>query len=497
MPRKSFVTNMPDKSGTFMRASVIVAKHKGNIIRVSYNKAVDLHMLFIDVQASAEKLRRIEEDLSAIGYINDKITETRVIEVSVKIPDKPGAVLPVLEVLNKFDINISYMNSCADGAPFQDFKFGLLIENPDNVKTLLDNISKIYPVDVIECESSEENLDNTVFYIRLANKMKDLLGLSQEKTMEFIAESNRILQVLQSGGENAGKVFDHIRKFAYLVSSYRGENYKTNIQEIELSREVTLFSIQPYCGSNTYLLLSKDDIVIIDTGYSIYAEELLKTIKDLIPDWERLNKKIYITHADVDHCGLLYKMDSSIMTLNEKSAETFRKQSDQLLDYREQTELHLGYSKISRIISGYIVPDITDAAILDHGTPKEHSSLLIIGHLSIADMDFEIMEGSGGHLYGEMIYVNRRVGVVFTGDILVNIEGFSKDRAEFNSLAPFLMKSVNVNSEKAKKMRNQTLALLEDISAQNERPCIVCGGHGPVSEFASGKLISIATDDSD
>jgi formyltetrahydrofolate hydrolase len=61
MPRKSFVTNMPDKSGTFMRASVIIARHGGNIIRVSYNKAVDLHMLFIDVQASADRRRPLSD----------------------------------------------------------------------------------------------------------------------------------------------------------------------------------------------------------------------------------------------------------------------------------------------------------------------------------------------------------------------------------------------------------------------------------------------------
>ena len=216
MHRKSFVTSMPDKSGTFLRAARIIAGHGGNIVRVSYNKAVDLHMLFIDVQACADKLRKIEEDLLEIGYINERITETRVIEVSVKIPDKPGAVLLVLEVLSKYDINISYMNLYSDIRPFQDFKFGLLIENPEIIKTLLDNISEIYPVDIIECESSEENLDNTVFYIRLANKMQELLGLSQEKTMEFISESNRIFQVLQSEGENAGKVFDYIRRFDIL-----------------------------------------------------------------------------------------------------------------------------------------------------------------------------------------------------------------------------------------------------------------------------------------
>jgi len=91
MPKKSFVTSMPDKSGTFLRAAKIIAGHNGNIVRVSFNKAVDLHMLFIDVMASEDRLHRIEDDLLIIGYINEKITETRVIEVSVKIPDHAGA----------------------------------------------------------------------------------------------------------------------------------------------------------------------------------------------------------------------------------------------------------------------------------------------------------------------------------------------------------------------------------------------------------------------
>lgn len=494
MPRKTFVTSMPDKSGSFLRASKIIAGHNGNIVRVSYNKAVDLHMLFVDVQAPADKLIRIEEDLSAVGYINKRIIETRVIEVSVRIPDKAAAILPVLEILNNYDINISYMNSFADRKPYQDFKFGLLIENPRMIKTLLDDISRIYPVDIIECESSEENLDNTVFYIRLANKMKELLGLSTEKTMQFISESNRILQVLQSEGEDAGKVFDYIRRFAYFVSSYRGENYKTSIQKVILSETVVMYCIQPYCGSNTYIMTAPDELVLVDTGYSIYADELLTVIRRLVPDWDRKRKRVYITHADVDHCGLLYKLDDTKIIVNAKSAENFKRQSEHQPDFREQTELNAGYSKISRIISGYVVPDISKFTVLDQNTPEEHSSFIQIGSMIVGDLDFQVLEGSGGHLNGEMIYVCREAGIVLTGDILVNINGFSKERAEFNSLAPYLMKTVNLNSDKARKMRHQTMAIISEISEKNNKPCIICGGHGPVSELADGKLCSMKTD---
>jgi len=118
--------------------------------------------------------------------------------------------------------------------------------------------------------------------------------------------------------------------------------------------------------------------------------------------------------------------------------------------------------------------------------------LIPIGTMKIGDLNFTIIEGSGGHLYGEMIYVCKEAGIVFTGDILVNINGFSKERAEFNSLAPYLMKSVNVNSQKAKMMRQQAMALIQSISEANGKPCFICGGHGPLSQLIDGEMIRVS-----
>lgn len=483
MIRKTFVTNMPDKSGAFLCASKIIAEHDGNIVRVSYNKAVDPHMLFLDIEAPIEKLKEIENELLNIGYLNDKISETRVIEVSIKIPDRPGAVLPVLKILNKYKINISYLNSFGTDEPYQNFKLGLLIENTAIVKTLLDKISEIYQIDIIECENSEENLDNTVFYIRLANEMQQLLGLDSENTMKFISESNRILQALQTDGENAGKVFDYIRRFARFISDRRGDKFDADIEKIKISGAVTLFNIQPHCGSNTYVLETPNELVIIDSGYAIYAKEMLKILKRVIPDYNNLPKRFYITHADVDHCGMLSSVDDGQIIVNSKSAESFRRQAAGLPDYRENTDLRLGYSKISRIISGYKPPDLSKLTVFDKDTPANHNDLIKIGNMLVGDLDFTIYEGSGGHLCGEMVYSCPKAGVVFTGDILVNIGGFSKERAEFNSFAPYLMKSVNVDSEKATEMRKQVTTLIDRISKDNNRSCIVCGGHGPMFEF--------------
>ncbi|NLI91204.1 MAG: MBL fold metallo-hydrolase [Peptococcaceae bacterium] len=489
MSRKSYVTSMPDKTGAFMLASKIIAKYNGNIVRVSYNKAVDLHMLFLDVEAADESHRNIAKELGNVGYLKNEISETRVIEVDIKIPDRPGAVLPVLEILDHYNINISYLNSNANGTPFQNFKMGLLIENPDIIKMLLDDISKIYQIDIIDYDDFEKNLDNTIFYIRLANEMQKILSLSTDKTIEFISESNRILQMLEENGESPKKVFDYIRRFAYFISQHRSINFSVDIEQEKIGDAVMLYSIQPPCGSNTYVMAASNELVLIDTGYAIYADELLNIFRKIFPDWDKMNKRVFITHADVDHCGLLSRLEGLKICLNKKSADSLRRQFMGIPDYRENNDLGWGYSKLSRIISGYTPPNSDQFDIIDDGTPDEHQELLPIGAFTIADLEFEVFEGSGGHLYGEMIFVCSKYGLAFTGDNLVNISGFSPERAEFNSLAPYLMRSVNVDSEKAKEMRTQILNLLEKIEVRNQKACLICGGHGPISILKNRKLV--------
>jgi glyoxylase-like metal-dependent hydrolase (beta-lactamase superfamily II) len=336
---------------------------------------------------------------------------------------------------------------------------------------------------------SETTLDNTIFYIRLANDMQRLLNLSTKKTMEFISESNRILQMLEHQGELPFKVFDHIRRFASFIAQHKNHAFSADIDKIKINDQLCLYCIQPPCGSNTYIFESPDELVFIDTGYAVYYDEMLRIFQHLFTDFESKNRRIYITHADVDHCGLLSKLQDAQIFMNSKSAESIRRQYAGQPDFRETNDFCFGYSKLSQIISDYTPVDPSVLHILDSGTPQEHEELLKIGSFNVGDLVFDVLEGSGGHVYGEMIFFNKEYGIVFTGDNLVNISGFTTERAEFNSLAPFLMTSVNIDSEKAKQMREDILSLIRATELENKQPAMICGGHGPISSLKNNQLI--------
>ncbi|WP_400260389.1 MBL fold metallo-hydrolase [Candidatus Methanomassiliicoccus intestinalis] len=471
---QTFITRMPDKPGAFMLATKIITKHQGNIIRVSFNKAVDFHMLFVEVRADEEALHNITKELLQIGYLENDISDSRVIVVNIKMKDEPGSLYPVLKILDRYDINISYINSNEEDGEYQNFKMGLLIENPALIKCVLDDISEIYPIDIITYAEEEPNLDNTIFYIRIGNEIQRLFDLSTEKTMEFICESNRVFQMLQDRGETPNKVFEYVLHLAKFMSKYRGERFQPDISRYQLTAKVALHVIEPPCGSNTYILEAADELLFIDTGFAIYAEEMLNIFQRLFPNFATLKKKILITHADVDHCGLLSVIDADIY-LNEKSAQSFQKQRQNLMDFREENIFCLGYSRLSRIFSNYVPPDPARFKLIGEGVAKEHRELLQIGTFTFADLSLEIYEGSGGHLYGEMVFLCREPWLLFTGDIYINVKGLTKERSEFNSLAPYLMTSVNVNSQYAKEMRKAVFELLPE-----KQRCLICSGHGAV-----------------
>ena len=80
-----------------------------------------------------------------------------------RLPDVPGALVPVLELISRYDLNISYMSSQENGTAYQYYKMGLFIEDPDSVTRFLEQVSQLCEVKIINYDGSEKSLDKTVF----------------------------------------------------------------------------------------------------------------------------------------------------------------------------------------------------------------------------------------------------------------------------------------------------------------------------------------------
>ena len=56
--KKTYATSMPNHIGSFLKASKCFAALGINITRVSYDKTVDSHMLFLDVEGTEEQIQK-------------------------------------------------------------------------------------------------------------------------------------------------------------------------------------------------------------------------------------------------------------------------------------------------------------------------------------------------------------------------------------------------------------------------------------------------------
>lgn len=468
--KRTFITTLPDRSGAFLEASRAVAEAGGSITRVSYNKAVDLRTLFFDVSGSQAQLETIAERLKAMGYIANHQDTPQVILLDFTLPEAAGALVPMLELINRHAFNISYINSQENAAGAQDFRMGLFIEKPHEIHQFLEEAAAICEVRVVEYDQSEKVLDNTVFYIGFVNSVSKKLKLRRSRSTEMMKLANRIMQRLDQLNKSPYNTFDVIGKFVDMIVSCGGESFAPRISQTALKDGVMLHLIEPPCGSNTCILDVRGDLLFIDTGFACYAREMRAIFFKIFPDFERRKKRCIITHPDIDHCGLLHMFDD--VYVSRLAYESYRLENAGEPNFREQNPAHAPYYRMATMVTRYVPPQLENLKVIGMDYDDPDAPIFPIGQMDYNGLRLTFYRGNGGHAVGEMIIVDEADKLVFCGDILVNVKGFTKSQDAYNRLAPYMMSSVNLNSKLANIER---AAMLSRFSA--DEYAYLCG-HG-------------------
>ena len=310
--KKTYATSLPGHIGAFLKASRCLAALGINITRVSYDKAVDAHMLFMDVEGTADQLRLADGALERIGYLQDPGDESSIVLLEFSLPDRPGAAATVLKLIHDFHFNISYINAHGSETALQQFRVGLYVEDQDRVTEFLDQAQQLCRVRIIEYDSSARNYDNSIFYSTFVRGVSRLLDLNAAQKQNLLVYSNLAMQTLDQQGLLPYRTFDSISKFAELLSRHRGEGFEPRITTHKITENTDILLIEPPCGSNTAVIRSGGELLCIDSGYARYRQETLDILRGQIPDFDRVPKRLLLTHADPDHCGLMEDFDEII-----------------------------------------------------------------------------------------------------------------------------------------------------------------------------------------
>lgn len=466
---KTFVTKMPNHIGAFLKASKCFAELGINITRVSYNKAVDSHMLFIDAEGTEEQLSKATDVLEKIGYLQSEADNRSVVLLEFKLKDEPGSVTKVLELISDFNFNISYISSQENGTEYQLFKMGLIVDDKDRINDFVREAKSLCEVRLIDYNHADKIYDNSFFYSTFVSELTSEMEISDSAREELMVNTNLAMQILDESGLSPYRTFDSISRFAELLAHSRGDNFAPRISIHRITDKSTVTLIEPPCGSNTAIIKSLDEYLFVDTGYACYKNEMLALLKILVPEFDSIVKRVFVTHTDVDHCGLLPMFDE--IYVSGKSALCLRNEFEGKDGYREMNPLHKPYVRICKALTSYMPPDPDKLKIIGEEC-EINEPLERTGCLDIGELHFDLYEGQGGHLTGESVLIDSEHRIAFTGDIYVNMKDMTDRQAQYNKYAPILMTSVDTNIKQCTIERNFFFDLLEDGKWQ------VFGGHG-------------------
>jgi len=439
--KKTFIATMPDHVGAFAKASRVMAESGLNLTRVSYNKAVDVHTLFVEAEGTAEAMAAANARLEREGYLASHRDPGSVFLVEFRLPDRPGAANEMAELIGRYHFNISYISAqSSEELPEFNMKMGLFVEDPEHLAHFLNVASQMCPVRVIDYDRAEKILDNTVFYLAYSDQMAQQMDLDEERRTQLVINANLVMHRLEDLGEAFHRTFDNIQRFCDVLSECRGSRFRPRITEHRFGPDLHITLIEPPCGSNTCILRHNGEYLFIDTGYACYREEMLRLLRILIPDFDTCPKKALLTHADVDHCGLLDLFDTVYMTRRTKECLLADPEHG---DFREQNPLYAPFIRICKTLTGHKIPPAEIIQVIGEDVPILQSLYTHIGTWQFGALHFDLYEGQGGHLPGELVLVERSRKLVFPGDIYINIKEMLPQQTAHNRYGACLMTSVD------------------------------------------------------
>jgi glyoxylase-like metal-dependent hydrolase (beta-lactamase superfamily II) len=268
------------------------------------------------------------------------------------------------------------------------------------------------------------------------------------------------------------------------------DGFFADIQRFQITEQCTLFCFQVPCGGNIFLIATPGEKVLIDTGYGIYHPDVLSMLLRYGLGDERQVSRIIVTHADADHCGAAGYFTAPVF-MHEGTLAIIEKNNRAYGSRSEHSVLEEFYTKMINLFSKFNSP--ANVQCFSKNTVTKRGIFPVIGLVSIGDLELEVLEGLGGHTCGQIYLYSRKEGLLFAADSLINFASLTKERADYSSLAAFLVTSVNVDSDLAKKERKALLEIAfetEMARLTTGKRCLICGGHGAVSVLEENQLIS-------
>ena len=196
-----FVAHMPDEPGALHKAAEIVTRYHGNVDRIHYDRRIDPYTVFFEIRCEAGVYERIKKELELLGYLQDSLAVPSFLKFNVNLPNRPGALFEFLHSTTSAGCNIAFLDFDDRGKHPERLTVSLTIEDSTLVQGLLEELKSKYPLEILEYDTTGKHLDDTVFYIRFAQELRQLIGDTEDQfLLRLLSDINHIVQELHTWG---------------------------------------------------------------------------------------------------------------------------------------------------------------------------------------------------------------------------------------------------------------------------------------------------------
>lgn len=489
--RHTFVLVLPDRQGGLLEVERVLAAVGLSVSRANFNKVVDVHTVFIEVEGEEAQIHEAERALRDRGLLVDQAKIGSVQLVELELPDRQDSLLKVLELIDAYGFNITYLNARGTDDDPDAVLVGLYVEDKERLARFIDAAQDICPAKALAYDKNLEVVDNNLFYVSYARTIAGHFGLSADEQATIVVNMNRIVQNLEDTTADPYKPFDYLGRFAQTIDQHRGGEYARlcRVSRFTTAGGINVTSFEPPAGCTSWVFDlpsagpdGRDEYFVVDSGYPCYRAEYQEALRREFPDWDERYHLLFLTHGDVDHAGA-YDLFDEVLAVDDV-IENFKLEREGRPDWREQNPLFLPYNRITNILTGYHAPELDRFKSLGGRRTDDEIDIARVlasdgsaSFLDVGPLHFEVWQGAGGHVRGETVLIDREQRICVSGDIFINVHAQTKVQRDFNLISPYLMTSVDSVPNLARAERRHLFEMLDAGRWQ------ILGGHGPLFTY--------------
>ncbi|MCE5195119.1 MAG: MBL fold metallo-hydrolase [Nitrospiraceae bacterium] len=490
---------LDDRPGSLAVFSSLISACNANISFFHYDRSMDSTKVVVEVQMQKQKdlnelLRMLKDkqysfEKSAVGKDDVQITALEnILEIKARLLNKPGTLAEFAQLFKRHNANVIYMFYNEDMDP-EAANIALATKDTKEIDMLLDVINANgYQYRVLYRGSDNEKVEYIIglkhvekFFLRLkkllsdsdVHEIKELVDSSQELSADlvrFYSEAGNNLEAID--------IFEKVLTLASASRSRTGSRFSMKEMPALKIGDVEIYGFKMPTSENIYLFKHADELTMIDSGYGIYYEDFKSALRKKSLDPEKI-KRIYLTHADADHAGMSGYFSVEFGTevfLHPESKYVIENGNRASGTAGKLLDLNKYYTRLVNKFSECRFPD--KIKYFSSSSTDKAGVFNVTDTFSIGSLEFMVLESLGGHILGNVFFFNKKYGLIFTADYLLNVRSLTEEDKKTLNVYKYLLISPNSNSNVFKDEMEDLKSLIKHSGSSKNNAGFIFPGHG-------------------